>query len=144
MKWVRVLLVAPIWGPLAARLGLQTLLALANLLLAVAGFVAGRVERRINGMAMATHLFSMVLFGALFYLAHWCATNILEFHYAALEGIVFWIFGGLAAVIWSPEVWRKLHVSKRQAFVPGAIEEDIWRRKAQALVKRERRTDTDE
>ena len=143
MKWVRVLLVAPIWGPLAARLVLQMFLAFANFLLAVAGLVAGRVERRINDMAIGTHVLSFLLFGTLLYLLHWFASSLLGFGYSSLGGIVFWILGSLATVMYIPEVWLKLRVSKRQSFVPGAIEEDIWRRKARACLKPERSNEID-
>lgn len=144
MKWVRILLVAPIWGPLASRLVLQTLLAIANVALAVAGFVAGRVERRVNAMAIGTHVFSTVLFGGLAYLLHWIVSNLLAFRYSAVEGIVFWVLCLLATLIWLPEVVRKLRVSKRQCFVPGAIEEDIWRRKASKAATKGGTAGTDE
>lgn len=138
MNWVRILVVAPIWGLLAAQLILQMLMAFVNFLLAVAGLIAGRVERRVNAMAIGTHVFSFLLFGGIAYLLHWLVTSYMAFDYSAVEGIVFWILFCLAVVISIPEGLRKFHVSKRQSFVPGAIEEDIWRRKLRALAKTER------
>jgi hypothetical protein len=144
MKWLRIMVVAPIWGPVAAQLVLQMLMAFVNLLLAVAGFVTGRVKRRVNAMAVSTHVCSFVLFGGSAYLLNWLVTHYMKFSYSALEGVVFWILFCLAVVVSIPEAVRKFHVSKRQSFVPGAIEEDIWRRKLRAFAKTERTRESDE
>jgi hypothetical protein len=135
MKWIRILIVAPVWGLLAARLAMQSVLFLLGFFASVAGLIVGRVKRQVNALNAAGGLLFTALWGGLLYLAHWVVSQPLAFSYSGWEGVVFWTTASLATVLYLSEFPEKLRGAWRRAFVPGAAEASIFLREMSEAVQ---------
>lgn len=132
MRWIHILIIAPIWGALAVRLMVQSFTALAGFVIALAGLVRGQVERRVNLLNAATNVFLLMLWIGLFYFLQWLAREPLQFVYSGWEGGVFWVTATVFMLGFFGELPGKLQTQWRYANEPGAIEQSIWRRKLKA------------
>lgn len=136
MRWVGIILVAPLWGILSAQLFLQSWLAVANMFIALAGFVGGAVRRKTTAMMMGVAVAQVVLFSLLLGGGFWLLTEVLPFGRTRLENGIYWAFAACSALFMLLQVPSKVRKSWRDAMVPGALEGDIISRKLRVASER--------
>lgn len=129
MKWIGVLIVAPMWGMVSTQLFLQSWLFLINGFINIIGFIAGRVQRKITALGIAMGLGSALLFSILLRTGFWLLSDVLPFGYTTGENIVYWVFAAFSALYMLPQIPKRIKNAWRHAMVPDAIEADIMTRK---------------
>jgi hypothetical protein len=128
MKWIGLLVVAPVWGMLSTLLFLQAWLAVVNFCISLLGFARGRVPRVQGLLGMGAGLFGVLVFSLLLRAGFWILTEVMPFGRTGAENTVYWLCAVLSALFLVSQVPAKLRKSWRNAMVPGSLEEDIVRR----------------
>lgn len=129
MKWLGVLLVSPLWGPLSTQFFIQAWLGVAQFVIHSIGFVKGAVPRKDNALYMGVAIFNVVLFSILLGGGFWLLTEVLPFGHSQLENVVYWIFAGLSCLYLFPQIPSKIRSSWRYATVPGEVWKDSIKQK---------------
>ena len=129
MRWIGLLIVAPLWGMISTQLFLQAWLAFINGIISIVGFFAGRVDRKTTALGIGVGLGSAFLFYLLLRVGFWLLSDILHFGYSAAENTVYWIFAALSALYMLPQIPRRIKKPWRNAMIPGSLESDIFARK---------------
>lgn len=129
MKWIGLLIVAPVWGIFSTQLFLQAWLGVLNCIIAFWGIVIGKVERKDNAMAIGVNLLSVVLFGVLLRLGDWLLADKLGFGASNMENNVYWFFAIVTAIFCIMELPLKVKKQWRNCTVYGSLHADILARK---------------
>lgn len=121
MKWLGILLIAPLWGALSTQLFIQAWMAVAIFFIYFVGFVKGAVPRKDTALLMSVALFSVVLFTLLLRGGVWLLTDVFSFGHTQTENTVYWVFAGLSALFLLPQVSSRTWESWRKATIPGSL-----------------------
>jgi hypothetical protein len=89
MELLGIVVVAPIWGMVSARLFLQACAAASSFVVAAIGFVWGRVRRSNTIIMMAVSIFAFSLFATLLFVGFWLLAYVMPFGRSQPEKIVY-------------------------------------------------------
>ena len=128
MEWLGILIVSPLWGAISAQLFIQAWLAVANFLIALVGFVRGKVSRETTALGMGAAVTGVIVFSLLLVGGFWFLTGVLPFGRSRVENIVYWVVAGLSSLYMLAQIPAKIRKSWRNAMVPGTLETDIYKR----------------
>jgi hypothetical protein len=129
VRWIGVIIVAPLWGMVSTQLFLQAWLAFINGIISIIGFLAGRVHRKISALGIGAGLGSAILFSLLLHAGQWLISDVLPFGYSAGENTVYWIFAAISGLYLLPQIPGRIKKSWRNSMVPGSIETGIMNRR---------------
>jgi uncharacterized membrane protein YeaQ/YmgE (transglycosylase-associated protein family) len=129
MNWLGVLLVSPLWGIISSQFFFRWLLAFASFLISLVGFLRGSVPRKVNAIGMGAGLAHMVVAAIVLSGGRWLLTEVLEFGYSDAENTSYKIFAVIGSVYCLFQIPSRLRRAWRNAFVPGEIEHNIFKRK---------------
>jgi hypothetical protein len=126
MEWlVSILLVAPVWGIISAKLFLQIFLAGIGLLIRLLGLVRGAVSWKTNLLSIGVSILSVVIYGYILYAGN-RLLNIFGFRQLKSEDIVYLIFFGLSVLYMLTQFPVKLRKLWRNSMASGSLEADIF------------------
>ena len=126
MYWLHLCVTAPLWGMVSAQIFLISALSVVNFCIAVVGLLKRRVPLVQLGAALATSLFSAVLFAALLAGGIYIIREYTAFGEGRGQSGVYWLFVVLSVWFMAEQVAAKIKKQWRNCTVEGSLEADMF------------------